>query len=90
MWARSRQGHQLDTSATVTNGALREGKIDAFSLSAGAAGTAGPQDRHVIVNSTLDRPCRSYFCCMLAGNADFVRNNPARDQACPARDPESG
>ena len=31
---------------------------------------------HVVVNSSIDRPWSQYFCCMLAGNADFVRNNP--------------
>jgi NitT/TauT family transport system substrate-binding protein len=55
-----------------------EGKIDAFlgfppePQELRARGTG-----HVIVNSALDRPWSQYFCCMLAGNADFVRNNPA-------------
>ena len=31
---------------------------------------------HVVVNSAVDRPWSQYFCCMLAGNADFVQNNP--------------
>jgi NitT/TauT family transport system substrate-binding protein len=31
---------------------------------------------HVIVNSAVDRPWSQYFCCMLAGNTDFIRNNP--------------
>ncbi|RWC55239.1 ABC transporter substrate-binding protein [Mesorhizobium sp.] len=31
---------------------------------------------HVVVNSAVDRPWSQYFCCMLAGNADFVHNNP--------------
>ncbi|SCB55736.1 NitT/TauT family transport system substrate-binding protein [Bradyrhizobium shewense] len=31
---------------------------------------------HVIVNSALDRPWSQYFCCMLAGNREFVRKNP--------------
>jgi len=31
---------------------------------------------HVVINSAVDRPWSQYFCCMLAGNADFVRNNP--------------
>jgi NitT/TauT family transport system substrate-binding protein len=54
-----------------------EGKIDAF-----LGFPPEPQelrDRgigHVIVNSALDRPWSQYFCCMLAGNADFVRHNP--------------
>jgi NitT/TauT family transport system substrate-binding protein len=31
---------------------------------------------HVVVNSTLDRPWSQYFCCMIAANREFVRNNP--------------
>jgi NitT/TauT family transport system substrate-binding protein len=54
-----------------------EGKIDAF------LGTPPePQELrarkigHVIVNSAVDRPWSQYFCCMLAGNRDFVRKHP--------------
>jgi NitT/TauT family transport system substrate-binding protein len=35
----------------------------------------------VIVNSALDRPWSQYFCCMLAGNRSFVRNNPVATKA---------
>ena len=31
---------------------------------------------HVIVNTTRDRPWSQYFCCMVAGNSDFVRKHP--------------
>jgi NitT/TauT family transport system substrate-binding protein len=31
---------------------------------------------HVIVNSAQGRPWSQYFCCMLAGNPDFVRTKP--------------
>jgi NitT/TauT family transport system substrate-binding protein len=31
---------------------------------------------HVVVNSSLDRPWSQYFCCMLAGNWDFVHKYP--------------
>src|SRR5260370_229113 len=31
---------------------------------------------HVIVNPAVDRPWSQYFCCMLAGNREFVRKNP--------------
>jgi NitT/TauT family transport system substrate-binding protein len=54
-----------------------EGKIDAF-----LGFPPEPQELrarhigHVIVNSALDRPWSQYFCCMLAGNAAFVRDNP--------------
>jgi NitT/TauT family transport system substrate-binding protein len=31
---------------------------------------------HVVVNSAMDRPWSEYFCCMLAGNRDYVRKYP--------------
>jgi NitT/TauT family transport system substrate-binding protein len=31
---------------------------------------------HVIVNSAVDRPWSQYFCCLLAGNSDFVAAHP--------------
>jgi NitT/TauT family transport system substrate-binding protein len=31
---------------------------------------------HVVINMTTDRPWSQYFCCMLASNADFVRQHP--------------
>jgi NitT/TauT family transport system substrate-binding protein len=54
-----------------------EGKIDAF-----LGFPPEPQEMrarnigHVIVNSALDNPWSQYFCCMLAGNTDFIRSHP--------------
>ena len=31
---------------------------------------------HVILNTTSDKPWSQYFCCMLSGNADFIRDHP--------------
>jgi NitT/TauT family transport system substrate-binding protein len=31
---------------------------------------------HVILDTTLDKPWSQYFCCMVAGNADFVHDHP--------------
>jgi hypothetical protein len=36
---------------------------------------------HVIVNTAVDRPWSQYFCCMLAGNPEFVRNILSRRNA---------
>jgi NitT/TauT family transport system substrate-binding protein len=56
---------------------LTEGTIDAF--------LGFPPDPvelrrrnvgHVLLNSTVDRPWSQYFCCMVAGNRDFVRKHP--------------
>jgi NitT/TauT family transport system substrate-binding protein len=54
-----------------------DGKIDAF-----LGFPPEPQDLrarhigHVIVNTAVDRPWSQYFCCMLGGNREFVRNYP--------------
>jgi NitT/TauT family transport system substrate-binding protein len=54
-----------------------QGKIDAF-----LAFPPEPQDLrtrhvgHVIVNTAVERPWSQYFCCMLAGNREFVAMHP--------------
>ena len=54
-----------------------EGKIDAF-----LAFPPEPQELrarhagHVILNTALDGPWSQYFCCMLLGNRDYIRNHP--------------
>ena len=54
-----------------------EGKIDAF-----LGFPPEPQELrarkigHVILNTATDRPWSQYFCCMLVGNREFVRNHP--------------
>jgi len=56
---------------------FEQGKIDAF-----LGFPPEPQDLrtrhigHVIVNTAVDRPWSQYFCCMLAGNRDFVATHP--------------
>jgi NitT/TauT family transport system substrate-binding protein len=56
---------------------LAEGKIDAY-----LGFPPDPQElrakniARVIVNSATVRPWSQYFCCMIAGNRDFVRKNP--------------
>jgi NitT/TauT family transport system substrate-binding protein len=53
------------------------GKIDAF-----LGVPPEPQELrargfgHVVLSSALDRPWSQYFCCMLTGNAAFVREHP--------------
>ena len=54
-----------------------EGKIDAF-----LAFPPEPQELrarhagHVILDTTVDRPWSQYFCCMLAGNREYVLKHP--------------
>ena len=56
---------------------LTDDKIDAFMTSPPwAQELRARRTGHVILNSAVDRPWSQYFCCMLIGNADFVRRNP--------------
>jgi NitT/TauT family transport system substrate-binding protein len=56
---------------------LAEGKIDAFMVAAPELQEFRTKHTgHVVVNGTLDRPWSQYFCCMVAGNRDFVRKHP--------------
>jgi NitT/TauT family transport system substrate-binding protein len=54
-----------------------QGKVDAF-----LGFPPEPQDLHarqignVIVSSAVDRPWSDYFCCMVGGNPEYVRNHP--------------
>jgi NitT/TauT family transport system substrate-binding protein len=66
------------TSASVKPIELfAEGKIDAFLGFPPEPQRLRAQNiGHVIVNSAQDRPWSDYFCCMLAGNREFVRKNP--------------
>jgi NitT/TauT family transport system substrate-binding protein len=78
---------------------LAEGGIDAYlGLPPIPQELRATQIGHVVVNSTVDRPWSQYFCCLVAGNQDFVRKHPAAtkravrailkaDQIC-AREPE--
>jgi len=55
-----------------------QGKVDAF-----LAFPPAPQELraqhlgHVLVNTAMDRPWSQYFCCILTGNREWVRNHPA-------------
>jgi len=56
---------------------LGEGKIDAY-----LGFPPDPQELrakkigHAVVNSTVDRPWSQYFCCIIAGNREFIRRYP--------------
>jgi NitT/TauT family transport system substrate-binding protein len=56
---------------------LSEGKIDAYlGFPPEPQEMRDKQIGHVVINSTVDRPWSQYFCCMLAGNREFVRKHP--------------
>jgi len=56
---------------------LAEEKVDAF-----LGFPPEPQELrarrvgHVVIDSSVDRPWSEYFCCMVAGNREFVRQYP--------------
>jgi NitT/TauT family transport system substrate-binding protein len=54
-----------------------EGKVDAFlGLPPEPQLLRARNIGHVIVNSAQDRPWSEYFCCMLAGNSEFIQKHP--------------
>jgi NitT/TauT family transport system substrate-binding protein len=56
---------------------LSEGKIDAYlGFPPEPQEMRDKQIGQVVVNSTVDRPWSQYFCCVLAGNREFVRKHP--------------
>ena len=53
------------------------GRVDAFlAVPPEAQELRARKIGHVLVSSSVDRPWSQYFCCMLAGNAEFVRKHP--------------
>jgi NitT/TauT family transport system substrate-binding protein len=56
---------------------LAEGQIDAYlGFPLDPQELRAQQIGHVVVNSAVDRPWSQYFCCLVAGNRDFVRQHP--------------
>jgi NitT/TauT family transport system substrate-binding protein len=54
-----------------------DGKVDAFVGS--PPWSLDLRERHighVILSTAVDRPWSQYFCCMLGGNREYVRNHP--------------
>ena len=55
-----------------------DGKIDAFiGVSPDPQELRARQIGHALLKTAVDRPWSQYFCCMLIGNREFVRNYPA-------------
>ena len=56
---------------------LAQGQIDAYlGFPPEPQELRARQIGHVIVNSAVDRPWSQYFCCLVAGNQEFVRKHP--------------
>jgi NitT/TauT family transport system substrate-binding protein len=72
-----RDVHWVTHPATESMRLFAEAKIDAY-----LGFPPEPQELrarkigHVLLNSSVDRPWSHYFCCMVAGNREFVRKHP--------------
>jgi NitT/TauT family transport system substrate-binding protein len=67
----------VTTSTVRPSDLFIEGKIDAFlSFPPEPQQLRARKIGHVVVNSSIDRPWSQYFCCLLAGNRDFVAKHP--------------
>jgi NitT/TauT family transport system substrate-binding protein len=56
---------------------LVAGKVDAFlGIPPDPQELRAQKVGHVILNSAVDRPWSQYFCCVAAGNREFVRKHP--------------
>jgi NitT/TauT family transport system substrate-binding protein len=67
----------ITSSSVKPKDLFAEGKIDALlGFPPESQELRARNIGHVIVNSAVDRPWAQYFCCMLAGNTDFIRNHP--------------
>jgi NitT/TauT family transport system substrate-binding protein len=54
-----------------------EGKVDAaLGFPPKAQELRARKVGHVILNSATERPWSQYFCCLLAGNTDFIHQHP--------------
>jgi NitT/TauT family transport system substrate-binding protein len=56
---------------------LSEGKIDGYmAFPPESQELRAKKIGHGVVNSMMDKPWSEYYCCMVAGNRDFVQKNP--------------
>jgi NitT/TauT family transport system substrate-binding protein len=56
---------------------FKNGKIDAFiSFPPGPQELIAKNVGHLLLDTNIDKPWSQYFCCMISGQSDFVKNNP--------------
>ncbi len=56
---------------------FKRGEIDAFmSFPPGPQQLRAAGVGHTLVDTNVDRPWSQYFCCMIIGRRDFIKNNP--------------
>jgi NitT/TauT family transport system substrate-binding protein len=74
--------HWVTSNQPVAMELFTSGKVDVYmGFPPEAQELRAQHIGHVIVNSSVDRPWSQYFCCMLAGNREFVRKHPVATKA---------
>jgi NitT/TauT family transport system substrate-binding protein len=74
--------HWVTSNQPVAMELFTSGKVDVYmGFPLEAQELRAQHIGHVIVNSSVDRPWSQYFCCMLAGNREFVRKHPVATKA---------
>jgi NitT/TauT family transport system substrate-binding protein len=69
--------HWIASQSPTPDALFADGKIDAcLGLPPVAQDLRARRIGQVVVNSAIDRPWLQYFCCMLAGNRDWVQKHP--------------
>ena len=67
----------IERPSTEAMQLLAEGNIDAYlGFPPEPQELRAKQIGQVVVNSMMDRPWSHYFCCMAAGNRDFIEKHP--------------
>jgi NitT/TauT family transport system substrate-binding protein len=69
--------HFVTAPAAEARRLFTAGQLDAYMpLDVEIQALRAQQVGHVLLNSALDRPWSQYFCCMIAGNREFIRQSP--------------
>ena len=74
--------HWVESQPALPMELFTSGKVDAFlGFPPDPQALRAQKIGHVVVNSSVDRPWSQYFCCMMAGNREFVRKYPVATKA---------
>jgi NitT/TauT family transport system substrate-binding protein len=66
-----------NASVSDSMGLFADGEVDAFmGFAPEPEELLAHRVGHALVDTLTDKPWSEYFCCMLAGNREFVRKNP--------------
>jgi NitT/TauT family transport system substrate-binding protein len=79
----ARDIHWVTSGSSSPEALFADGKVDAcLGLPPVPQDLRARHIGHLVVNSSVDKTWSQYFCCMLAGNRDFVRHSQGRRPVC--------